>query len=165
MPTLKQRENNEKVPRFSIAVARGCTVTVHGPGTAQFLGNSYTPAMKDAANSEKSYQRVWAVVARIPYGRVATYGQVARLAGLGQRARLVGYALHRTPKELRLPWHRVVNAKGEISFASDQANFREQRRRLEGEGIKFLGPRMELERYRWRPENNGLPDEYLPHTR
>ena len=158
VPTLKQQENNKKAPRFSTAVARGCTMAVHGPDAAQFLGNRYTPA-------EQSYQRVWAVVARIPYGRVATYGQIARLAGLGQRARLVGYALHRTPKKLRLPWHRVVNAKGGISFAPDHANFREQRRRLEGEGIKFLGPRMELDRYRWRPDNDGLPDEYLQHTR
>lgn len=121
--------------------------------------------MRSGTNMDHAYQRIWAVVARIPRGRVATYGQVARLAGLGRRARMVGYALHSTPRDLRLPWHRVINTKGEISFPVDHPNFHEQRRRLEREGIRFLGPRIDLARYRWHPGDADLPAEYLERMR
>jgi len=110
-----------------------------------------------------SYERIWAVVARIPHGRVATYGQVARLAGLGRRARLVGYALHRTPADRKLPWHRVINAKGEISFAAGHPHYEEQRRRLQREGIRFEGTRVDLRRYRWQ-EDGHIPAEYFLET-
>jgi methylated-DNA-protein-cysteine methyltransferase-like protein len=62
-----------------------------------------------------SYPTIYAVVCQIPYGQVATYGQVADLANLPGRARLVGYALYRVPADSEIPWHRVINAKGEIS--------------------------------------------------
>lgn len=99
-----------------------------------------------------NYDRIYAVVKRIPKGRVATYGQVAALAGLPGHARQVGYALHALPENHRLPWHRVVNAKGEVSprawpFAEDM-----QRAYLESEGIPFdERNRFPLEQFRWRP--------------
>ncbi len=62
-----------------------------------------------------SYQRIYAVVRRVPKGQVATYGQVAALAGLPGNARLVGYAMHALPSHTKVPWHRVINAKGEVS--------------------------------------------------
>ncbi|MEM7387659.1 MAG: MGMT family protein, partial [Verrucomicrobiota bacterium] len=65
-----------------------------------------------------NYQSIYDMVTRIPEGKVATYGQIATLAGLPGHARQVGYALHRTPAHLDLPWHRVVNAKGEVSDRS-----------------------------------------------
>ena len=65
-----------------------------------------------------SYQRIYAVVRQIPEGRVATYGQVASLAGLAGQARQVGYALHALPDGTAVPWHRVVNASGGISLRS-----------------------------------------------
>ena len=66
-----------------------------------------------------SHERIHAVVSRIPRGRVATYGQVARLSGAPEHARLVGYALASLPEGSAIPWHRVVNARGEVSEQSD----------------------------------------------
>ncbi|MDQ3283053.1 MAG: MGMT family protein, partial [Acidobacteriota bacterium] len=63
----------------------------------------------------KRYERIWSVVRRIPRGRVATYGQIAELADLEGPARQVGYALHNLPEPSDVPWHRVINARGEIS--------------------------------------------------
>src|ERR1041384_8478004 len=66
-------------------------------------------------SSGATYRRIYAVVRRIPRGRVASYGQVARRAGLPGRARQVGYAMHALPAGTRVPWHRVVNAQGAVS--------------------------------------------------
>ena len=110
------------------------------------------------------YARIRSVVADIPRGHVATYGQVARLAGRPGHARQVGYALHNTPNHMALPWHRVINARGEISFPRGSSAYRRQRRRLEAEGIEFRGERVSLERYRWRPGTEDLPPEYLEHA-
>jgi methylated-DNA-protein-cysteine methyltransferase-like protein len=99
-----------------------------------------------------SYQRIYAVVRRIPEGRVATYGQVASLAGLAGHARQVGYALHALPNETAVPWHRVVNASGGISLRSMPGGELVQRGLLEREGIR-LDPRgrVPLARVRWVP--------------
>lgn len=94
-----------------------------------------------------TYPRIYSVVRRIPKGRVATYGQVAELVGqVG--ARQVGYALHAL-KDDRVPWQRVINAKGEVSLRFDSDH---QRTRLEAEGIVFddMG-RVDLSRFRWKP--------------
>jgi methylated-DNA-protein-cysteine methyltransferase related protein len=99
-----------------------------------------------------SYQRIYAVVRRIPEGRVATYGQVASLAGLAGHARQVGYALHALPDHTAVPWHRVVNASGGISLRSMPGSELVQRGLLEREGIR-LDPRgrVPLARVRWVP--------------
>ena len=100
----------------------------------------------------ESYQKIYAVVRRIPRGRVATYGQVAELAGLPRQARLVGYALHALGSESRLPWQRVVNSRGEVSLRSLPGWERVQRQLLEEEGLRFEGRgRISLARFRWRP--------------
>jgi methylated-DNA-protein-cysteine methyltransferase related protein len=100
----------------------------------------------------RSYTRIYAVVRRIPRGRVATYGQVAALAGLAGHARQVGYALHALPAGSTLPWHRVINAQGEISLRSVPGAGLTQRMLLEREGIRFdARGRIALERYRWEP--------------
>lgn len=100
------------------------------------------------------YQRIYAVVRQIPYGQVATYGQIAELAGLPRQARLVGYALFRaTDDALDVPWHRVVNAKGEISMSPLREGMDHiQRSRLESEGIEFKADQINLNQYRWRPD-------------
>ena len=92
-------------------------------------------------------------MARIPRGRVATYGQVARLASLPGHARLVGYALAALDERSRIPWHRVVNARGRISLRSDDSPAGIlQRLRLERERVAFDAEgRIRLERYRWHP--------------
>ena len=98
------------------------------------------------------YARIYAVVGRIPRGRVATYGQVAALAGLGGHARQVGYALHALRAGTRLPWHRVINAKGEISLRRESDSDQLQRLLLEAENVVFSAKgRVSLTRFRWRP--------------
>lgn len=94
-----------------------------------------------------SYDRIFAIVRRIPRGRVATYGQIARILGRPRAARQIGYALHRCPSGI--PWHRVINAKGRISLPGDSTSGMAQRRRLTEEGIVFIGGRIDLSRYRW----------------
>jgi len=84
-------------------------------------------------------ERIWRVVASIPAGRVASYGAIARRAGLPRRARLVGHALRVAPESLGLPWHRVVNATGRISFPEGSVMHAQQRRLLEAEGVRFSG--------------------------
>ena len=92
-------------------------------------------------------ERIWQVVAEIPHGNVASYGQVAELAGLPKGARRVGRCLSRLPRETRLPWHRVVNATGGISLPGS-AGLR-QRELLLDEGVAFDGDRVKLRCCRW----------------
>jgi methylated-DNA-protein-cysteine methyltransferase related protein len=97
------------------------------------------------------YARIWSVVKKIPRGKVATYGQIAELAGLEGHARQVGYALHNLPSRSDVPWHRVINAKGEISPRSSGDSHELQRMLLEGEGVTLdLRGRVDLKKFRWR---------------
>lgn len=99
-----------------------------------------------------SYARIYAVVRRIPRGRVATYGQVAALAGLEGHARQAGYAMHALPTGTSVPWHRVINARGEISRRARFGGELRQRLLLEAEGVEFdWRGRIRLSRYQWRP--------------
>ena len=103
------------------------------------------------AQVDEAAEAICAVIRRIPKGWVATYGQVAAKAGLPRRARLVGYVLHHLDPASDVPWHRVVNAKGEVSCSpSRNGGDALQRRLLKKEGIKFdAANRFDLERYRW----------------
>jgi methylated-DNA-protein-cysteine methyltransferase-like protein len=99
-----------------------------------------------------TYERIYRLVARIPRGRVATYGQIAALAGLPNGARQVGYAMNALPESRGIPWHRVINAKGEISRRADPLFERIQRRLLEREGVRFDAKgRADLGRIRFIP--------------
>lgn len=99
------------------------------------------------------YRRIYDVVRSIPSGRVATYGQVAGVAGLPGRARQVGYALAALDDGTDVPWHRVVNARGEISRRSGGPAFeRIQAVLLEAEGVSCPGGRIDLARHAWDPE-------------
>jgi methylated-DNA-protein-cysteine methyltransferase-like protein len=103
-----------------------------------------------------TYARIYAVVRRIPRGRVATYGQIAELAGLPGHARQIGYALHALPEATVVPWHRVLNAQGGLSLRRESGGEITQRLRLEREGVRFNArERVALERVRWRPSRNG----------
>jgi methylated-DNA-protein-cysteine methyltransferase-like protein len=93
---------------------------------------------------------IWQVVNSIPKGKVATYGQVAAIAGYPQHARLVGNVLKKLPKDTSLPWHRVINAQGKISFPVDSEAYKRQRSLLEQEGIKFLNGKLSLKQYGWQ---------------
>lgn len=106
------------------------------------------------ARADSAYRKIYGVVARIPRGRVATYGQVARLAGLPGHARLAGYALHALPGASGVPWHRVVNAKGEVSPRRDGSGHHLlQRVLLEKERVRFdPRGRIALAVFRWTPK-------------
>ena len=98
------------------------------------------------------YDAIYQIIDRIPKGRVATYGQVAALSGLFRGARRVGYALRIVPSERKLPWHRVVNAQGQISKRWEMGCEELQRDLLESEGVEFNeGNKISLEHYQWIP--------------
>lgn len=118
-----------------------------------------TPADR-AAEMRRFRQRVYRLIAAVPAGRVATYGQIAALAGHARRARHVGRALTDTPEGVVLPWHRIINAQGRVATRSgepERGGVREtrQQRLLEAEGVHFKSGRVDLVRYRWRPEEDG----------
>lgn len=103
-----------------------------------------------------SYEKIYAVVRRIPRGRVATYGQVAKLAGLEGHARQVGYALHATPPNVRIPWQRVINSKGEIALRAESGGGNLQSALLLDEGVEFdARGRVPLDRFQWKPRSRG----------
>lgn len=100
-----------------------------------------------------SYDRIYETVRKIPVGKVATYGQIADLTQLYGKARLVGYALYRVDRDAEdIPWHRVVNAKGEISYSFQrQGGDYLQKALLEAEGIKFDNKgKIDLSQYQWQ---------------
>lgn len=98
-----------------------------------------------------TYELIYAVVRLIPHGQVATYGQVAELAGLVGKPRVVGYALYRVTDGDDIPWHRVVNARGEVSRSPHRNGTDDlQQSLLEAEGILFdSSGKFDLEKYRW----------------
>jgi len=98
------------------------------------------------------YLRFYKIVQQIPKGSVATYGQIADLAGLPGYARQVGYALHAIPDGLDVPWHRVINSKGMISLRSTGPFDQVQRSLLEAEGVEFSkNGRVSLAIFQWVP--------------
>lgn len=119
------------------------------------------PGRKRPSGTPDSFSRIWAIVSRIPRGRVATYGQIARLAGLSRGARTAGWALHALPDGMRIdgrpvPWHRVINAGGRISPRSgegEEFSILRQGTRLRREGVRVTGQgRIDLKRYGWSGE-------------
>lgn len=96
-------------------------------------------------------EALYAALAQIPSGRVISYGELARLAGLGRAARWVGQMLGRLPEGTQLPWHRVIGAGGRLSLPPDSPAGLEQRARLRAEGVYLEGSRVDLRRYGWHP--------------
>jgi methylated-DNA-protein-cysteine methyltransferase-like protein len=96
------------------------------------------------------YKDVWKVVSEIPSGHVLTYGEVARLSGLPKAARRVSQALRRAPGDMQLPWHRVINSQGKISFPEDSSGWKRQKDKLENEGVVFLKGKVNLSQYGYR---------------
>lgn len=109
-----------------------------------------SPSAAVSAGSGSDEARVLGVVSRIPPGRVSTYGQVAREAGLVRRARFVGRIMAGLPDGSEVPWHRVLRADGRLAFPPGSKSYRRQRKRLEQEGVVFSGARVDLDRYGWR---------------
>ena len=100
--------------------------------------------------------RIWQVITLIPRGKVASYGDVAKQAGMPGAARRVGRALKGLPGDTRIPWHRVINAQGRLSLPADSASRYKQRERLEAEGIIFRrNGSVDMGRFRWMPDCTG----------
>ena len=99
--------------------------------------------MSDSA--DKAEHLVWQIVNAVPKGQVATYGQIAKLAGMPQQSRLVGRILSQLPKNSKLPWHRVVNSQGRIS----NPNPERQLERLAAEGVSAVNGKIRLKSYQW----------------
>ena len=98
----------------------------------------------------QTFEKIYEVVRQIPYGRVATYGQIAELAGNRRWARVVGYALHVNPDPDTIPCYRVVNRYGETSKAFAFGGKDRQRQLLEAEGVHFVDDRVDLQKFLWR---------------
>jgi methylated-DNA-protein-cysteine methyltransferase related protein len=104
------------------------------------------PRRAGSAEDNPAIQAIWDVVGMIPRGKVSTYGAVARAAGFPGRARLAGRALRLVPKEMNLPWHRVLGAGGRIVFPKTSPQFREQSRRLRAEKVAVKEGRVDRSR-------------------
>jgi len=106
-------------------------------------------------NRTKSmYERIYSVVSMIPPGRIATYGQIARIAG-GCSARNVGYAMSSVPHDSDVPWHRVINSRGQVSVRSHGEPCNAQQQMLQSEGIIFSeSGKADLDRFGWLIETD-----------
>lgn len=100
--------------------------------------------------SQNSYEKIYEVVKQIPRGQVATYGQVAALAGNNSWARVVGYALHVNPDPEGIPCYRVVNKEGRLSDAFAFGGVNRQKLLLEAEGVRVVDNHVDMERYQWK---------------
>lgn len=100
---------------------------------------------------KSTFESIYEQVRRIPRGRVATYGQIASLAGNPRWSRVVGYALHVNPEPGTIPCHRVVDRNGRVSPAFAFGGENMQIKLLEDEGVEFSDGRVDLDRFRWRP--------------
>jgi methylated-DNA-protein-cysteine methyltransferase-like protein len=107
-------------------------------------------AMPTTATSQYR-ELVWRIVHSIPAGKVSSYGEIAQHAGLPRGARLVGRILSQLPEGSTLPWHRVLNSRGCISFPPGSAQYFEQRSRLLAEGVALVNERIDWRQHRWQP--------------
>ena len=101
-------------------------------------------------------RRIWDTVCDIPEGCVASYGQIAVIAGFARGARQVGYALRHLPAGHAVPWHRVITASGRIAFEKGSEQFKEQASRLMMENVAILRGRVDMNKYGWQPDLDEL---------
>ena len=103
-------------------------------------------------NSNELAIPILAVIQQIPKGRVASYGQIAKLAGLPKHARLVGYVLKHLDPASNIPWYRVINSQGKLSLAKlDEYGQNIQQLKLQDEGVYMLNGKVNLKHYQWQP--------------
>ena len=110
--------------------------------------SSFTSPM-DA--KELAKLQLYQVIAAIPWGKVASYGQLAQLAGRDGAARWVGYCLRNLPADSNLPWHRVVTASGKLAFSVNSHNYQRQYQLLITEDIEIQRHKINMKQYQWRP--------------
>lgn len=108
------------------------------------------------ASTAKRIERILATIRDIPEGAVASYGQVAEIAGVPRGARQVAYALRQVPEGASVPWHRVLLSSGKLAFEIGSTSFKKQRRRLASEDVPLLNGRVDMRKYRWQPDLDEL---------
>lgn len=101
------------------------------------------------SNSDNLQLRIWTLIGQIPSGKVTTYGKLAALAGCPNHARYVGGLLKNLPKDSKLPWHRVINASGQISFPYQSEAYKTQHSKLMDEGVIFNGRKVSFAAFGW----------------
>jgi methylated-DNA-protein-cysteine methyltransferase-like protein len=102
-------------------------------------------------SSDELKQRIILIIGAIPPGSVSTYGTIAKMAGIPTHARFVGSVLRNLPTGSRIPWHRVINGRGEISFPYGSEKWQTQKDILESEGVLLMGDKVRLKQYLWQP--------------
>lgn len=100
--------------------------------------------------------RIYETIRDIPQGSVASYGQIAEIAGIPRGARQVGWALRQLSAGHDVPWHRVITASGRIAFESGTPQFEEQKKRLMMDDVPVIGGRVDMQKYRWQPDLDEL---------
>ena len=109
--------------------------------------------VKQTFSSDELARQILEVIARIPYGKVASYGQVAKMAGLPKHARFVGYVLKNLDDDVKIPWFRVINSQGKISLSKlDDHGDNIQCLKLLEEGVMVIGNQINLKQYQWMNE-------------
>lgn len=100
--------------------------------------------------------RIYDTIRDIPKGKVASYGQIAEIAGIPRGARQVGWALRQLPAGHDVPWYRVITSSGRIAFESGTPQFKEQRKLLMKDNVPVIGGRVDMRKYRWQPDLDEL---------
>lgn len=111
-----------------------------------------TNSTQETQSKHSPMAKIWHIVAMIPPGKVSSYGKVADFAGLPGRARYVSKALKSAPEHLSLPWHRVLNSQGKISFEKHSVPFQEQMELLRIEGVTVNCGKVDLSEFEWQPD-------------
>lgn len=136
---------------YFIEIASYQGISIFAKRTCSLL-DTHLAERKERMNHSSFCQRIYEIVADIPEGCVATYGQLAWMAGRPNAPRMAGYAMSQAPEELNLPCHRVVNRKGEMAPGQVFGGEQLQRSLLEQEGITFKeNGRIDLEKHLWMP--------------
>ncbi len=112
--------------------------------------------MTEKSPTQLRNERIWRTIGDIPHGKVASYGQVAAIAGIPRGARQTAYALRVLPRGHTLPWHRVITSSGRIAFATGTRPYKEQVKRLKMEGVAVQKGRVDMRIYRWQPDLDEL---------
>ncbi|MFT4940260.1 MAG: methylated-DNA-protein-cysteine methyltransferase-like protein [Paraglaciecola sp.] len=102
------------------------------------------------------YEKIWRTAMHIPVGKVSSYGQIADLAGLPGRARLVGKSLAYVPENMAVPWHRILRSSGQIAFPKGSEQALMQKDLLQDEGVLVLNNRVKLKIFAWQPDLNEM---------
>ena len=104
------------------------------------------------ATDPRKAQQIWETIQAVPTGNVASYGQIADLAGLPGRARLVGKVLREAPHSLNLPWYRIIRSSGQLAFDAGSSQAEKQKGLLQEEGVVVLNNRVKMKKFAWSPD-------------